>query len=80
MVVVGIDVIEDFSASVVGVDETAALEHFGFECSDERLRPGVVIGIGASRHALAYSGMVEDLAIGSAAILAATVAVEDQTS
>ena len=77
MVVVGIDVIEDFSASVVGVDETAALEHFGFECSYERLTPSVVIGVGPCGHALANSGMVEDLAVGSASVLAAAVAMED---
>ncbi len=77
MVVVRIDVVEDFSSSVVRVDEVAALEHFGFEGSDEGLYPGVVIGIGASGHALAHASTFEDLAVSSAAVLAASVAMKD---
>lgn len=37
MVVVGVDVGEDFSASVVGVDEDSALQHFAFEGFNEKL-------------------------------------------
>jgi len=76
-VVVGIDVGEDFGSSVLGIDEAAVLKHFGFKCSHEGFGPGVVIGIGPSRHALAYSSLAQKLSIGPTAILTASVAMED---
>lgn len=76
-IVVGIDVGEELGARVVGVDEAPVLQHFGFQGSHEGFGPGVVIGVGSGRHALTYSGLAEDLPIGSTAVLAAAVAVED---
>ena len=76
-VVVGFDLGEDFGAGVVGVDEGAALEHLGFEGAHEGFGPGVVIGVGLCGHALPEVVGGQQLAEDSAAILAATVAMED---
>ena len=76
-VVVGFDVGEDFGAGAVGVDKGAALEHFGFEGAHEGFGPGVVIWIGPCGHALLEVVGGQQLAEDSAAILAATVAMED---
>jgi hypothetical protein len=48
-----------------------------FEGADEGLGPGVVVGVGASGHALAEAGFGEGVPEGFGAILAAAVAVED---
>ena len=53
-VVVGVDVGEEFDPGVGGVDKAAILEHFGFQGAHEGFGPGIVIGIGPCRHALAY--------------------------
>ncbi len=77
-VVVAFDVVKDFQARVGGVFKAAALEHLAFEGADEGLCPGVAVGVGARRHALAHPGTRQGLAEGGAAILAAPVAVEDR--
>ena len=77
-VVVAVDEGEDFTAGIGSVDEAAVLQHLCFERAHERLGPGVVIGIGSSGHALAHPREPQDVAEGSAAVLAASVAVEDQ--
>ena len=76
-VVVGFDIGEDFGAGIVGINEGAALEHFGFEGAHEGFGPGVVIGIGPGGHALPELVGAQELAVGPAAVLAAAVAVED---
>src|SRR5678815_1766319 len=76
-VVVAVDVIEEFGAGIGGVLEDAALEHFELEGADEGLRPGVIVRIGASRHALAQPGRRQGQSKRSAAVLAAAVAMED---
>lgn len=77
-VVVAFDEGEEFGPGVVVVDEAAALEHFGLEAADGGFTPGIVIGVGAGGHALAQSVLVEQGAEDFAAILAASVAVEDE--
>jgi hypothetical protein len=52
------DVLEDFEASVGGVLETSALEHFVFQGSDEGFGPGVFVGISPRGHALEEAGFV----------------------
>ena len=79
-VVVGINVGEEFGSGVVGIDEAAALEHFVFEGSDEGLGPGIVIGIGPRRHALDRSGLFQQRPERPAAILAAAVAVKNESA
>ena len=76
-VVVGIDEREDFGPSVSKVDETTAVEHFGFQCSHEGFRPGIVVRVRASRHALVHPSLVQDRPEGDAAVLAATITMED---
>lgn len=76
-VVVSIDVLKDLDARVGRSIEAAALKHFVFEGADEGLGPGVMVGVGASGHALAEAGLGEGLAEGGAGVLAAAVAVED---
>lgn len=76
-VVVAIDVFEDLKASVAGILETAFLKHLGLESADERFGPGVVVRVGSSGHALEHAGIGQGSTKGAAAILTATVAVED---
>jgi len=76
-VVVGFDVGEEFGAGVVGINEGAALEHFGFEGAHEGFGPGIVVGIGPGGHALPDAVGAQELPEGAAAVLAAAVAVED---
>src|SRR5215208_7246928 len=76
-IVVAFNELEDLNTSVVGVLEAAALKHFELEGADERFGPGVVIGIGARRHALAQAGLRESTAEEGAAVLTAAIAVED---
>ena len=59
-------------------DERAVGKYLGFEGADEGLGPGVVIGIGACGPALAHPGLAQEVPESAAAVLAATVAVEDE--
>src|SRR6476660_6026887 len=77
-IVVAIDVVEDFGVGIGGILKDAALEHLSLEGADEGLRPGVLVGVGTARHALAQTGGGESLAEASAAVLAAAVAMEDR--
>ena len=77
-VVVGFDVGEDLDVGIGVGDESAVLEHLGLEGAHEGLGPGVVIGIGTRGHALAHPGRAQEISVSAAAVLAATVAVEDQ--
>ena len=77
-VVIGFDEGEDFDVGIGVGDESAVLEHFGLEGAHEGLGPGVVIGIGTRGHALADPGRTQEISVSAAAVLAATVAVEDQ--
>ena len=72
-VVVAVDEGKDLSPGVVFVDEAATLEHFSFECADERFSPSVVIGIGSSRHALSDYSLREKPSKYGASVLAATI-------
>ena len=76
-IVVAFEVVEDLGARICLVLETPALEHFVFEGADEGLGPSVVVGIGPRRHALAQAGFLQEAAVGDAAILAASITVED---
>ena len=76
-VVVGFDVGEEFGAGVPGIDEAAAVEHFGLQRPHEGFGPGVVVRVGTGGHALADAALAQDFTEGGAAVLAATVAVED---
>ena len=76
-VVVAFDVFEDFCLGIIGIFEATILKHFEFESSDEGFGPGVLVGVGPGRHALAQAGLGQGLAEGSASLLAAAVTVED---
>ncbi len=68
-VVVGFDVREDFCPIVSSVDDTTAVEHFGFQCSYKGFRPGIVIRVRPSRHALTHLCLAqEDLPEGGTAL------------
>ena len=77
-VVVAFDVVEDFQAGIISVFKAAALEHLALEGADEGLGPGVVVGVGARRHALAHAGTRQRLTEAGTAVLAAAVTVEDR--
>lgn len=75
-VLAGVDIGEDFGPSIRGVDE-AALKHFGLKGAHERFGLGVVIGGCPSRHALAHSCPAQALPLGTTAILATAINVDD---
>ena len=77
MIVVAFDVFEEFQPSIRGIFKTAALKHLALEGAHEGFRPGVIIRIGPCGHALAQTGTFQHGAEGTAAILAAAVAMED---
>ena len=79
-VVVGVDEGKDLRSGIGLVDEATVLEHLGFEGAHERFCPGVVIRIGPCGHALADTCRGQHGAKSAAAILAATVAVEDEAA
>jgi hypothetical protein len=79
-VVVAVDIIEEFGPGVSGVLEDAALKHFVFESTDEGFRPGIVVGIGPSRHALEQPGCRQGEPKESAAVLASAITVEDSAA
>ena len=76
-IVVGFDEGEDLDVGIGVVDESAVLEHFGFERAHEGLGPDIVIGVDARGHALADPGRTQEISVSASAVLAATVAVED---
>ena len=77
MIVVAFDVFEEFQPSIRGIFKTAALKHLALEGAHEGFRPGVIIRIGPCGHALAQTSTFQHGAEGTAAILAAAVAMED---
>ena len=79
-VIVGFDIGKDLGLRILIIDEAAPLKHLGFERADKRFGPGVVIRIGSRRHALPDACPIKEFSIGSAAILAASITVEDGTS
>ncbi len=76
-VVVAVEEGKEFVGGVLLAGEAAIAQHLGFEGADEGLGPGDVIGVGSGRHALLHACGAQPLAEGAAAILAATVTVED---
>ena len=72
------DAVEDFPALTGSIFKASTLEHLAFEGADEGFSPGVVVRVGAGRPALAHPGLGQSLAEGRAAVLTATVAVEDR--
>ena len=75
-VVAGCEVGGNLHAGVVGVDEGAALEHFGYKGAHEGFGRGVVIWIGPGGHALPEVVDGKQWAESPAAILTAAVAME----
>ena len=75
---VGFDGGDDRNAGIGVRDERAVLEYFGFQGAHEGFGPGVVIGIGARGHAWAHPGLAQEFSESAAAVLAATVGVEDE--
>ena len=68
---------EDLGAGVVGVDEGAAQEPFGFQSAHEGFGPGARIGISSRGHALLQVGRLEPPPEGPAAILVCGAQVRD---
>jgi hypothetical protein len=77
MIVVAFDVFEEFQPSIRGIFKTASLKHLALEGAHEGFRLGVIIRIGPCGHALAQTGTFQNRSEGTAAILAAAVAMED---
>jgi len=76
-VVVAVDEGKEFVGCVLLAGKAAIAQHLGLERADEGFGPGVVIGVGSGRHALLHACGAQPLTEEAAAILAATVAVED---
>ena len=75
-IVVGLDAGEEFDPGVGAVDKAAVLQHLRFQSADEGFGPGIMIGIGPGGHALADAGLLKELPVFAAAILAAAVAMK----
>ena len=68
-IVVAVDVLEDFEPGVGGVLKAAALKHFGLEGAEEGFGPGIVVGVGATGHALDHASARQGGTKGVAGIL-----------
>ena len=77
-VVVRFYVRKEFGLGVFRIDERSALKHLRFELPNERLCPGVVVGVGLCGHALKDSGFRELASKELAAILTAPITVKNE--
>ncbi len=78
-VLVAFNVVKAVEPGLLGREITQQVAHLIFQGTDERLGPGIVVGIGASRLALEHVGVIEQSPKLATTILAASVTVKNDS-